>query len=131
MIRSLAVAVLVAVSAASTFASSAWAQDIERSAVDFTPPTDIKWVRNTAATNESVVLCGDPGKPGPCVMRIKWLPGNMSRPPFHPDATVPAPAGSYVIHDANRVHYDGAKDEEAVIQVLGMGPATSTPAGPR
>jgi hypothetical protein len=26
------------------------------------------------------------------------------------------------------VHYDGAKDEETVIQVWGMGPATSTPA---
>jgi len=32
------------------------------------------------------------------------------------------------IHYANKVHYDGAKGEEAVIQVWGMGPATSTPA---
>jgi hypothetical protein len=29
---------------------------------------------------------------------------------------------------AAAAHYDGAKDEEAVIQVRGMGPATSTPA---
>ncbi len=48
---------------------------------------------------------------------------------FDPASTVPAPAGSYVIHYGGKVHYDGAKDEETVIQVWGMGPATSTPAG--
>lgn len=30
-----------------------------------------------------------------------------------------------------KVHFDGAKDEEVVIQVWGMGPATSTPAEKR
>ena len=126
------------------------AADIDRAAVDFTPPSEIKWVRNPAGTNEQAILYGHPAKPGPYVVRIKWLPGNMSRPHFHPndrffvvisgtwwmgtgetfdpDSTVPAPAGSYVIHYANKVHYDGAKGEEAVIQVWGMGPATSTPA---
>ena len=126
------------------------AADIDRAAVDFTPPSEIKWVRNAAGTNEQAILYGHPAKPGPYVVRIKWLPGNMSRPHFHPndrffvvisgiwwmgtgetfdpDSTVPAPAGSYVIHYANKVHYDGAKDEEAVIQVWGMGPATSTQA---
>jgi hypothetical protein len=29
------------------------------------------------------------------------------------------------------VHFDGAKNEETVIQVWGMGPATSTPAEKR
>jgi hypothetical protein len=126
------------------------AADIDRTAVEFTPPSEIKWVKNPAGTNEQAILFGHPAKPGPYVMRIKWLPGNMSRPHFHPndrffvvisgtwwmgtgetfdpDSTVPAPAGSYVIHYANKVHYDGAKNEEAVIQVWGMGPATSTPA---
>jgi hypothetical protein len=50
---------------------------------------------------------------------------------FDPEKTVPAPAGSYVIHYANKVHYDGAKSEETIIQVWGMGPATSTPAEKR
>jgi len=116
-------------------------------------PADLKWVRNAAGTQERVVLFGDPSKPEPYVARIKWLPGNMSRPHFHPNdrffvvisgtwwmgtgttfdpnATVPAPAGSYVIHYAGKVHYDGAKDEETIIQVWGMGPATSTPAEKR
>jgi len=127
--------------------------DIDRTAVDFKTPADIKWVRNAAGTNESAVLFGDPAKPGPYVVRLKWLPGNMSRPHFHPndrffvvlsgtwwvgtgekfdpDNTVPVPAGSYVVHYGGKVHFDGAKDEEAVIQVWGMGPASSTPAEKR
>jgi len=50
---------------------------------------------------------------------------------FDPNSTVPAPAGSYVIHYGGKVHYDGAKEDETIIQVRGMGPATSTPVGPR
>jgi quercetin dioxygenase-like cupin family protein len=129
------------------------AADIDRTAVDWKTPAEIKWVRNAAGTNESAVLFGDPSKPGPYVVRLKWLPGNMSRPHFHPndrffvvlsgtwwmgtgetfdpESTVPAPAGSYVVHYANKVHYDGAKAEETIIQVWGMGPATSTPAEKR
>ena len=42
--------------------------------------------------------------------------------------TVPVTAGSYVVHYAQKIHYDGAKCEECIIQVLGMGPATSIPA---
>ena len=134
-------------------ASWSYAADVDRSAVDFKTPGEIKWVRNAAGTNESVVLFGDPSKPGPYVVRLRWLPGNMSRPHFHPndrffvvlsgtwwmgtgekfdpDNTVPVPAGSFVIHYANKIHFDGAKNEEAVIQVWGMGPATSTPAEKR
>ena len=119
------------------------AAELDRSAVDFTPPSEIKWVRNAAGTNEQAILFGDPSKPGPYVVRIRWFPSNMSRPHFHPndrffvvisgtwwmgtgekfdpDSTVPAPAGSYVIHYGGKVHYDGAKNEET-------GPATSTPA---
>jgi hypothetical protein len=126
------------------------AGDIDRSIADFIPPKDIKWERAPGVMAERAILFGDPSKPGPYVMRLKWLPGGMSRPHFHPNdrffvvvsgtwwvgtgpkfdpaSTVPVPAGSYVIHYANKIHYDGAKDEECVIQVWGMGPATSTPA---
>ncbi len=124
--------------------------EIDPAAVQFIKAQDIKWVRNAAGTNETAVLFGDPAKPGPYVVRLKWLPGNMSRPHFHPhdrffivisgtwwmgtgetfdpESTVGAPAGSYVVHHANKIHYDGAKNEEVIIQVSGMGPATSTPA---
>jgi hypothetical protein len=147
--RLLALAALVTIP--TTAPSSA--ANLDRTAVDFTVPSEIKWVRNAAGTNESAVLFGDPSKPGPYVVRLRWLPGNMSRPHFHPndrffvvisgtwwmgtgerfdpESTVPAPAGSYVIHYGGKVHYDGAKNEETVIQVWGMGPATSTPAEKR
>jgi len=126
------------------------AGDIDRSIADFRTPEQIRWVRNPAGTNEQAILFGDPSKPGPYVVRLRWLKGNMSRPHFHPndrffvvvkgtwwvgtgdkfdpDGTVPVPAGSYVIHYAQKIHFDGAKDEDCEIQVWGMGPATSTPA---
>jgi hypothetical protein len=131
-------------------ATPCYPAELDRTVADFKTPADIQWRRNAAGTNEGAILHGDPSKPGPYVARIKWLPGNMSRPHFHPNdrffvvisgtwwmgtgpvfdpnTTVPVPAGSYVIHYANQIHYDGAKDEECVIQVWGMGPATSTPA---
>ena len=121
--------------------------DVDPKAVLVVPPSEIKWVRNAAGTNETAVLFGDPSKPGPYVMRIKWLPGNFSRPHIHntdrffvvisgtwwvgsgtkfdPASTVPVKPGSYVAHFTGQPHYDGAKDEEAVIQVFGTGPLTT------
>jgi quercetin dioxygenase-like cupin family protein len=121
--------------------------DVDPAAVEVVPPAQIKWVKNAAGTSEQAVLFGDPSKPGPYVIRIKWLPGNMSRPHTHttdrffvvisgtwwvgsgtkfdPDSTVPTKPGSYVIHHAGQPHYDGAKGEEAVIQVFGTGPMTT------
>lgn len=126
------------------------AQQVDSKAVEFVAPDQIKWVRNEAAGNETAVLFGDPSKEGPYVVRLRWLPGHMSRPHFHqndrffvvisgtwwlgtgdtfnPDSTVPVGPGTYVIHKAKQVHYDGAKGEPTVIQVWGMGPATSIPA---
>ena len=111
-------------------------------------PGEIAWVRNAAGTNEQAVLFGDPSKPGPYVVRVKWLPGNMSRPHFHPNdrfitvisgtwwvgsgtkfdpnATVPMPAGTFVTHFGKQVHYDGAKEGDAILLIVGEGPATST-----
>ena len=126
------------------------AQQVVGKGVELTTPDNIKWVKNAAGTQETAVLFGDPDKPGPYVIRLRWLPGNMSRPHFHPndrffvvvsgtwwvgsgekydpESTVPAGPGSYVLHKAGAIHYDGAKKEPAVIQVWGMGPNTSTPA---
>jgi hypothetical protein len=36
--------------------------------------------------------------------------------------------GSFVTHFAKQIHYDGAKDEESVLEIAGMGPATLTKA---
>ena len=84
---------------------------------------------------------------------VRWLPGHMSRPHFHPndrfitvisgtwwmgsgpvfnpDTTTPVPAGSFITHFGRGIHYDGAKDEPCIILIMGEGPGTSTPAEQR
>ena len=36
------------------------------------------------------------------------------------------PAGTVVTHYGKQVHWDGAKDEDAVLLIVGIGPATNT-----
>ena len=145
LIRMVSLAVLGTMMAA----PASHAADLDRTVVEFKTPAELKWVKNAAGTNESVVLFGDPAKPGPYVVRIKWLAGNMSRPHFHPndrfitvlkgtwwvasgnkvdkENMVPMRAGTFVTHFGKQVHWDGAKDEEAWVLIVGEGPATSTP----
>ena len=126
------------------------AADLDPKAIAIQLPKDIKWVSNPNAGAETAVLLGDPSKPGLYVILQKWLPHHNSRPHFHPNdryVTVlsgtwwvntgpkydpagfkPVPAGSFVIHYGKEIHYDGAKDEPCVLQIVGMGPATNTPA---
>jgi len=110
-------------------------------------PKDIKWSTG-ASGNSTAVLYGDPSKPGMYIVLTKWSPGHMSRPHFHPNdryitvlsgtwwvgwgpkydpnSTYPIPAGSFVTHYGKQIHYDGAKDGEVLLEIVGMGPATST-----
>ncbi len=140
------VALLLLPGVLSSQATQGWLNP--KGVVENVKPADIKWVRNAAGTQETVTLFGDPSKPGMYVQRLRWLPGNMSRPHFHPNdrffvviegtwwlgsgdkydpnSTVAAPAGTFVVHRAGEIHYDGAKDAPVVIQVTGMGPNTST-----
>jgi quercetin dioxygenase-like cupin family protein len=119
-------------------------------AINIKLPDQIPWKRNAAGTNEAAVLVGDPTKPGLYVEMFKWLPGNMSRPHWHandryitvlkgtwwvgtgdkfePDTTVGIPTGSYVVHNGKEIHYDGAKDAEVWLLIVGEGPETATPA---
>ena len=115
----------------------------------FTLPDKIQWTGNPGGAKQAVVA-GDPTKEGLYVVLTKWTPHHMSRPHFHPndryiyvisgtwwvgtgtkydpDSTTPIPAGSFVTHYGKQIHYDGAKDEEVTLEIVGMGPATSTPA---
>ena len=124
------------------------AAELNPKAIAIQLPKEIKWVRNGGA--ETAVLVGDPDKPGLYVVLQKWLPHNNSRPHFHandrfitvisgtwwvntgakydPAGFKPVPAGSFVKHFANEIHYDGAKDAECILQIVGIGPATSMPA---
>jgi hypothetical protein len=145
--RYFALYVLAAVFALATGAARA---ELDPKAISYTLPENIKWVDNAAHTNQTAVLYGDPEKEGPYAMFLKWKAGNMSHPHFHPHdrffvvvsgtwwvgtgkkfdpaSTVPLPAGTYVVHYAKGIHYDGAKDADVIIMVHGMGPATNIPA---
>ena len=94
-----------------------------------------------------VVIMGDPSGPGMYIVQNTFAPGRMSSPHFHdkdryitvvsgtcwvflgPDADtvdpsemIPMHSGSFVFHPAFGHHYDGAKDEEAFVRIMGMGP---------
>lgn len=146
--RSLALLVLAIV----VICSSARAVELNPAAVTFKLPDQIEWkTSGEYAGLETAVLAGEPSKSGLYVVMAKWLAGNhFSRPHFHPhdrfitvlkgtwwvgsgskfdtNATVPMPAGSFVTHYGQQIHFDGAKDEDAVLLIVGEGPATATPA---
>jgi quercetin dioxygenase-like cupin family protein len=128
---------------------TASAADLDPRAISIKLPDQIKWVSNPSGS-ETAVLVGDPSKPGLYVVLTKWKAHHNSKPHSHPndrfitvlsgtwwvgtgsdydpDHLKPVPAGSFVTHYGNEIHYDGAKDEDTILQIVGIGPATSTPA---
>ena len=92
-----------------------------------------------------MVVEGDPKRAGPYVVRVKFAPGTMSMPHYHPEdrlvtvvkgtwwagkgetfdptSTEPLPAGSFMKHPSKAAHFDGAKDEEVIVQIAGIGPS--------
>ena len=129
--------------------TAAQSPNLNPAAIAWTLPDKILWHDDPMGL-KSAVMYGDPSKPGLYIMLVKWLPGHMSHPHFHPNdrfitvlsgtwwvgtgpkfdpnATVPLPAGTFVTHFGKQIHYDGAKDVEAVLEIVGDGPATATPA---
>ena len=91
-----------------------------------------------------VAVFGDPAKPGLYAIRRRFKPGEMSRPHYHdkerlvtvikgtwytgegdvydPAKTTPVKTGGFMLHPAGMHHYDGAKDQEVIVQIIGMGP---------
>ena len=54
-----------------------------------------------------------------------WYVGTGNK--WDKDATIGVKAGGAVTHFGKEVHYDGAKDEEVVVIIMGEGPATNIP----
>ncbi|OFW30117.1 MAG: hypothetical protein A3H97_24425 [Acidobacteria bacterium RIFCSPLOWO2_02_FULL_65_29] len=87
---------------------------------------------------------GDASKPGMYITRNLFRAGNGSRPHYHdsdrwvtvikgtwwtgsgdlyqPDKMMPIKAGGLMFHPAGFHHYDGAKSEDVIVQIMGMGP---------
>ncbi|HVZ61929.1 MAG TPA: cupin domain-containing protein [Terriglobales bacterium] len=126
------------------------AAELDSKALVYKLPSQLNWVESKNGQSQAI-LWGDPSKPGPYGVLAKWSPHHNSHPHFHPhdrfihvisgtwwvatgsnynlDSMVPVPAGSFVTHFANGIHYDGAKDEEVMLEIVGDGPATSTQVG--
>lgn len=103
------------------------------------------------AAGRSLTVVGDSSKPGIYVQRITWAPNTGSRPHYHnegryitvikgtwyvatgpdadtynPDKMTPVKAGTFIYEPPNGHHYDMAKDEEVIVEILGMGPVSTT-----
>jgi quercetin dioxygenase-like cupin family protein len=81
--RSLAYLFLGVVASATIF-TSAMAADLNPAAAAFTLPDKIEWKQGSGRAQQAI-LAGDPAKPGLYVAMVKWLPGGVSRPHFHPN----------------------------------------------
>jgi quercetin dioxygenase-like cupin family protein len=112
-------------------------------------PEQLKWVDEPDGLGfKQAIVEGDPMKPGIYIIQVKFPPGVMSRPHTHredrygtvikgtwytgsgnefaPDKTIPLKPGSFMKHPAGVAHFDGAKDEEVIVQLMGIGPSQTT-----
>lgn len=110
---------------------------------------DEKWEEYPGIPGVSrMTVYGDPSKAGTYVIRVRFAPGIMSMPHFHPEdrmvtvvkgtwwtgtgenfdpaSTEPIRTGGFMLHPAGGAHFDGAKDEEVILQMAGMGPSGTT-----
>lgn len=120
--------------------------------VDFIRKTPEQLIWQTLPDSHGVmaaIVTGDPSKPGVYVMRVRFPPHVMDRPHRHsqdrhvtvlqgvwsagtgsrfdPAAATVLPAGSYMFHPADAVHWDGSNGPEAVVvQITGTGPVSSS-----
>ncbi len=110
-------------------------------------PDQVQW-KEAGNGIKMAVIAGDPSKPGPYLIRVVFPPGIMSAPHFHqedrhvtvmqgtwlagkddswdPSSTQALAAGSYMKHPAGAIHYDGGGTEGATVQIMGMGPSSTT-----
>jgi quercetin dioxygenase-like cupin family protein len=93
------------------------------------------------------LIAGDPAKEGFYLLRAKFAPGVMSAPHYHQtdrhvtvisgtwytgtgrefdrENTVPLEPGSYMMHPAGAIHYDGSRGGEVIVEIKGIGPAST------
>jgi quercetin dioxygenase-like cupin family protein len=112
-------------------------------------PDQVVWQISETGPDRATIA-GDPTKDGFYVIRVRFAPHTHSEPHYHPNdrhvtvisgvwytgtgpevdwtKAVPLYPGSYMLHPGGAVHWDGAMDEEVIVEIKGMGPAPSIPA---
>jgi hypothetical protein len=129
---------------------------IAASATDFIrlTPEEIHWQDIPGGHGAQLVtLAGDPSGNGLYIQRVRFPPHVMDRPHWHPNdrhvtvlsgtwftgtgatfdpnKAVPLKAGSYMLHPARALHWDGSNsDEPVIVQIVGIGPAETVQADP-
>ena len=139
-------ATLVSLGLSFILCGAALAQD---SATIVKLPNDIQFKGPLSGPPQTVVLYGDPQKPGLYVSRIRFSPGWKDQPHWHPDAArtvvvlsgtfyfgsgetwdetkmTAYPAGTFYSEPPKTAHYTWAKDGEVIIQLTGIGPSGKT-----
>ena len=111
-------------------------------------PGELKWNTGGGGISTAGVI-GDPSQPGIYVTRLRFAKGTRIQPHLHPDQRVAVVvsgsmlfgygstfderaltqmvAGSTWTEPPDTAHFGWAKDEEVVIQVVGLGPSGSRP----
>jgi quercetin dioxygenase-like cupin family protein len=112
-------------------------------------PPDIVFKGPLTGPPQTVVVYGDPSKPGLFVSRVRFSPGWKDQPHWHPDSarTVVVlsgtlyfgsgdtwdeakmkayPAGTFYSEPSKAPHFTWAKDGEVMIQITGIGPSGKT-----
>jgi hypothetical protein len=129
--------------------SGAQSVSIDRGSRDYTFPDEMKWRETENGLTANVY--GDPAKPGLYAYILKRRPNAWSKPHFHdsdrfvtvldgtfwvgtgkydPQRTVPLKKGSFVRDVARGIHFDGTKEDGAILYFVGVGPSPSHPAEP-
>jgi quercetin dioxygenase-like cupin family protein len=111
-------------------------------------PAELKWEKNSTQSGPlTAVLFGDPAKPGPYIIRVRFPPNILNAPHSHPDdrfitilsgtalvgqrdkpdrqKAVKLVPGSFFTQPAKVVHYEFIGPEEVTIQVSGVGPTSA------
>jgi hypothetical protein len=126
--------------------------DVDPKAAAYINIKDVKWNESKNGASASYLISGDPNKEGSLYVELmRWHAGHNSRPHKHPhdrfitvlegtwwvgtgtnydnmNGTTPMGPGTVVTHYGNEYHYDGAKDGDCTLVIVGIGPAGSTPA---
>ena len=147
-LRSRLYGALAAVSLALAFTPAASHAEIDPKSITIVPFDKLDF-KGKPGQPQIATVFGDANKPGLYGIVIKWPPHTNSRPHSHPndryitvlsgtwwintgakfspETMVPMKPGSFIIHHAGEIHYDGAKDDPAMIYIVGQGPAPSIP----
>jgi quercetin dioxygenase-like cupin family protein len=114
-------------------------------------PNQFTWVKDPRGYEQANVV-GDPARPGMYAAHIRFPANLRIAPHFHPDDRIvtvlsgtvyfaygerfdesrlqPLPAGSVWTEPARQAHFAWAKDDEVVLQVIGIGPSGTTATSP-